>query len=235
MAIQLSGDDINLAYEDEMGLDCFAYSTHIDGLQDEKEVAERAYGLEVILNGALRLDREEAQSERVRFTEVVRLETGLLKRINPEALEQYPFDKDAPVEQKILDISNPKTDYSSYLIHLSKSDDNIRTLVLLVGLLSSHSALEKVLTWGTLYKIYDSVRFVSRESGIDYLPFVDEIRLDQFTGTCNNMSVLGISSRHGLAKNSPPKKTLTDLAEAVDLIVKMASKFVRAYVTSKYS
>jgi hypothetical protein len=229
------GNDIDLSYEDDhMGMQFFAYSRHIDELDEPLHVAQRLYSLQLILNGALRLCWGNTQNYPVYFTEFALCESGGRHSVYAHTIEENPFSTDPAIDENLPDWNSPKKKYSSYLVNLSKHDPELRGLLFLVGLISSNSPIESILTWGTLYKILDSVKHYSQSNNFRLESFADQGRIEEFKAACNNMSILGLYARHGAASNKPPKKVITDLSEATNLIVSLASNFCDAYVKARY-
>jgi hypothetical protein len=229
------GNDIDLSYEDDyMGMQFFAYSRHVDELDDPKHVAQRLYSLQLILNGSLRISWNNAHTIPVRFEEFARCDSGGRRAVYAQSIEEFPFSNNPEIDANLPEWNQPKNQFVSYLVNLSKSDADLRGILFLIGLISSNSPIESILTWGTLYKILDSVKHHSKINGFQIDNFVDMARINEFTAACNNMSILGLYARHGAAANKPPRKVITNLPEATDLIVSLASNFCSAYVKKKY-
>lgn len=218
-----------------MGMQFFAYSRHIDELDDPKHVAQRLYSLQLILNGALRISWGNANTVPVSFIEFFSYNSGARHSVYASTIEECPFNLNSAADVNLPDWNNPKNRFPSYLVNLSKTDADLRGILFLVGLISSNSPVENILTWGTLYKILDSVKCYSKIYNFKIENYADISRINEFTAACNNMSILGLYARHGATENKPPKKVMTDLSEATNLIISLASKFCRAYVTAKYS
>lgn len=235
LTYKFPGNDIHLCYEnDHLGMQFFAYSYHVDEIDDPAHVAQRLYSLQLLLNGALRLDWGDINAMPVRFSEFVRTGGGERNAVYAKVIEENPFSSDPEIDN-FPKWNDPKSIYSSRLLNLSKSDGDLRGLMFLVGLISKNSPIESILTWGTLYKILDTVKHHSKNLKLPLNQMTDMQRVNEFTAACNNMSVLGIYARHGAAGNKPPTKVIADLDDAVDLIVSMAEKFCRAYICTKYS
>jgi hypothetical protein len=226
------GNDIALEYEnDELGMQFFAYSYHVDELDDPVHVSQRLYSLQILLNGALRLNRGVVNARPIKFTQFESVNGGLAHFVNPKNIEEDPFSQNPKIDHEQ---NNSKCSYSAYLLNLSKSDADLRFLLFLVGLISTNSPLECILTWGTLYKILDTVRHHSKVLNLSINKFSDNQKINAFTAACNNMSILGVYARHGAASNVPPTRVITDLDEAIKLIISMATKFCREYVKMRY-
>ncbi len=227
------GNDIDLSYEnDHLGMQFFAYSSHVDELDDPVHIAQRLYSLQLLLNGALRLSWGNIRAIPVHFTDFARSDGGERSSVYAKIIEENPFSG-KPEIVHFPKWNNPENSYPSYLLHVSKSDRDLRGLLFLVGLVSNNSPIESILTWGTLYKILDTIRHHSKTLQLPFDQLADKQKINAFTAACNNMSILGVYARHGAAGNDPPTKVITDLDEAIDLIVSMATKFCHAYVRSK--
>lgn len=153
-----------------------------------------------------------------------------------DSIEEYPFSGNPLINQLKNSLDGPNKSFASLLLHLSKQSTELRTLLFLCGLISVKSTLEKILTWSTLYKILDCLKHYSRKESFDVKLFADSAQLDMFTTACNNMSILGLSSRHGANANKlPTKKVMTDLDEAINLILSMTKLFATAFISKKYA
>lgn len=229
------GNDIDLSYEnDHMGMQFFAYSRHIDELDNAQLVAQRLYSLQLLLNGTLRANWRDANHYPITFTGFVLCNGGGFGSVHADIIEEQPFSQNSEIDVINSAWDDPKLRYPSYLLYLAKKDECLKTILFLLGLVSKGSTVEKILTWGTLYKILDCVRYYSRDIGKSLDDFADRTKINNFTAACNNMSILGLYARHGASANAPPKKVITDLSEAIDLIVEMAANFCEQYVQVKY-
>ena len=101
--------------------------------------------------------------------------------MHAETIEEYPFSTNPAIDFDLPEWNNPKNLFASYLVYLAKSDADLRGLLLLAGLITSSTAIECILTWGTLYKILDSVKRYSISNGFDINNFADMSVVNQFT------------------------------------------------------
>lgn len=70
-----------------------------------------------------------------------------------------------------------------------------------------------------------------KEADIDINTLIPKTKIKAFTATCNNMSILGLNSRHGLKDyGSPPKNVINDLEEAVFTVLCLSKNFVIEYI-----
>ena len=230
------GNDIHLSYEndDHCGMQFSAYSPHIDELTDANAVAARIFSLQLLLNGALSIESGRRNPVPVSFDSFHNLEGGNSSRACYSPIEEYPFRADSPSEPRPAGAMDPKRRVASYLLYLSKSDESIRNLLFLAGLLANNSPVETILSWATLYRIHDCAKTYSADLGIAYDSLADKTEIERFTAACNNMSILGLNARHGETRNKPPKRVMTDYEEAEGLIIAMAKKLVDAYVSAKH-
>ncbi len=159
---------------------------------------------------------------------------NIYDRIALETIEELPFNINSTINNNRSEWNKPKECSTSHLVYLAKIDPDLRTLLFLVGLISSNSPIECILTWGTLYKVLDTVKHLSKSISLEIDNFADKSRINEFTSACNNMSILGIYARHGKTANSAPKKVITDLKEAINLIISLARNFCDAYVRVKH-
>ena len=80
----------------------------------------------------------------------------------------------------------------------------------------------------------DTIKAGCRDINLDYKTLIDETSLEKFTAACNNPTVTGIFSRHGgTGKDIKKVKPITDLDEAIKLILCFANRFTKKYVTTK--
>lgn len=98
-------------------------------------------------------------------------------------------------------------------------------------MISTANSNEKILTWSTLYKCVDTIKHFCKEVGISYEDLVDKRKLNSFTSACNNPIVLGVYARHGTSNREPPRQEpMTNINEAIELILDFSNRFIRAYV-----
>ncbi len=233
---RFGGNDICLAYEnDDLGMQFFGFSLHIDALSEPSHVAQRLYSLQVLLNGALRVSSGHTNMIPIMFHQFSLCNGGSNHNVYAESIEESPFDLNPSIDKDLPYWKDPKNNYSSYILNKSKYDKVIRELLFLVGMISTtNSATERVLTWSTLYKILDCVKHYSKDFELPYDTFADKPRINEFTAACNNMSILGLNARHGPSGNKPPKKVMTCLNEASNLIVSLSQSFMQHYRESLF-
>ena len=83
-----SGNDIALAYDnDYMGMQSFAFSYHIDELDDPADVGRRLYSLQLLLNGALRLSSGKATEWPIVFTDFAAVNGGCRHPVYANTIE----------------------------------------------------------------------------------------------------------------------------------------------------
>lgn len=229
------GNDIGLSYEnDHLGMQFFGYSYHIDELDEEHEVASRLFTLQILLNGCLRVAWEEIFACPVEFVEFSRCDGGGRSEVYASKIEDFPFSLNPKIDQNQWDMRPASGRLHSYLLWLSKKDAALRAILIQIGLISLHGAFQRIMTWGTLYKIYDSVKYHSKVNDYPVEKFADEKRLNAFTAACNNSLLLGPNARHGDKGWGVPSSSITDIDEAANLVLEFASNFIRCYVRNKY-
>lgn len=234
---QFSSYDIGLVYEDDhMGMQFFAYSRHVDELNNPKDVSKRLYSIELLLNGALRVAWADYEPCPIKFTYFAELNVGGSHNVWADKIEEFPFQTTVLNQHTHHHLDSPKNYFPSYLFYLSKQSEELRSLLFLCGLISTNTPLENILTWSTLYKIVDCIRHYSKEISIPINDIVDPANLNKFTAACNNMSVLGLNARHGASGNPQPSsdRVITDINEAINLILGMANKFAHKYIAIKF-
>lgn len=225
------GNDISLCFEDDhMGLQFYAFSHHIDELDDPEQVARRLYSLQLILNGALRLAWNENFTPPVQFTHFYLCRGGAHHDVHASNIEFEPFSQNSDIDRYESKYCPATGRFSSFIVNRCKQDEAMRTLVFQIGLISLNSSLEKIMSWATLYKIYDSVKFYSEKNGYDFSDFCDQKKIKEFTAACNNSMVLGIYARHGEKGWKEPAAAITDINEATELIIDLAHNFVTMHI-----
>lgn len=229
------GNDINLSFEDDhMGMRFFAFSYHIDELDNPERVACRLFSLQLLLNGALRIACNENFSVPIKFTHFALCCGGAPHSVHASNIENEPFSKNADIDKYECEASPAKDRLSSYILNLCKKDKALRSLIFQVGLISLNTSQEKIMTWGTLYKIYDSVKFHSKQNNYDFSCMADPHRIKQFTAACNNSLLLGVFARHGDMGWGQPAAAITDVNEAISLIIDLAHKFCVAHINAQH-
>jgi hypothetical protein len=147
------------------------------------------------------------------------------------SFDDYPFDPAVMAAEPTGYAYDPTRHCASHLIHLSKQHLPIRALLIQAGLISIHDARSQILAWNELYKMLDTMRHVSKRHGWAESMFAVPADLEKFTAACNNMSVLGINARHGLAGNAAPTRVITNIGDATSLIFGMATAFCSKYMS----
>ncbi|BAN69211.1 hypothetical protein [endosymbiont of unidentified scaly snail isolate Monju] len=229
------GNDISLAYEDDhLGMQFYAFSYHIDELDDPEHVACRLFSLQLLLNGALRVAWNENFPVPVKFTHFALCEGGRQYSVHASNIENNPFSQNADIDRFEHSSTPAKGRLSSHILNLCKKDEVLRSLIFQVGLISLNSSLETIMTWGTLYKIYDSVRYHSKKNAYDFSKMGDPNRINQFTAACNSSLLLGVFACHGDMGWGQPAAAITDINEATSLIIDLAQKFCVAYINAQH-
>jgi hypothetical protein len=222
-------NDFGFACDDERGMLFFAYSYHIDDLDDPAEVGRRLFSLELLLNGALRIESQSANIFPTTFPEFAAADGGVTHIVDPSSFDEYPFNSDPAIDRDVVYIGNR---LAAKLINLAKRDDAIRTLLFLFGMVRLNSPFEKMVSWGTLYRILDTVKYYAKEGKLACAK-LDDKRVKEFTAAVNSMSILGLNARHGVSGNAPPKHVINDLNSACILMLEIATEFLEKYTKSK--
>ena len=219
-----------------------AYSPPIDGIKNEKDLIKRVLSLNILVNGSLFVAAAKTMIK-VEFINYHIEDKSISDTIQKDGyssfwsdtIEEYPFHND---ESYYLINENrnlpKKADLDSMLFSISKFDFIIRTLLFQAGLIFNNGINDKILTWNTLYKMVDTIKAGCSDINLDYKTLIDETSLEKFTAACNNPTVIGIFSRHG-GTGKPIKRItpITDLNEAINLILCFANRFSKVYVTTK--
>lgn len=146
LASQLYGNDLSLYYLDdpETGLSYRATSPHLNDVSDSEEVGKRIYSLQVILNGALLASEVETFSRPVEFARFWR-EGHQIFKAKADQLDEFPFSDSVSTTEE--DPFGSAANDVGRLIHLSKQSDPIRINLLLLGLISKRTTIEKIHSW----------------------------------------------------------------------------------------
>jgi hypothetical protein len=206
------------------------YSPHIELLTDPKKISQRVLSLFLLYNGSGYIRRLNLNSK-VRATAIYGKEFH--EKVWASEIEEYPFEHNEDFYEKDC-FKYEDTPLDTVLFELAKIDQVVRTILFLAGLITPTNSFEdSILSWGTLYKIYDTVDYGCKESVININSLIPKAKLKAFTATCNNMSILGLNSRHGLKKyGSPPTNIITELEEAVYIILCLSKNFLTEYIKS---
>ncbi|HAT7741552.1 TPA: hypothetical protein I7167_22020 [Vibrio vulnificus] len=229
---QQIGGVLALSHEhDELGVYNTAYSGYLEHLTDVKSVSERAFGLELLLNGAMRIAHANCDFIPIHFQEVLHIPTGIRSTVSPVAVDDNPFDLPTGIVAPSYSAVYINASLQSQLVNLSQTDEAIRTILFLSGLIKTVDLTDRILAWSTLYKIYETVRHFSNVNSIDFNALFDNSRVTAFTTACNQMSVLGIYARHGHGKaGRAPKNFITELDEAIEIVLNLAKNFCEEYL-----
>ncbi|AQT60652.1 hypothetical protein B0D95_11615 [Cellvibrio sp. PSBB023] len=229
------GNDIGLAYDDDhLGMQFYAFSYHIDEIEDPEHVACRLFSLNLLLNGALRVAWNKNFAVPVEFTHFALCDGGGQHSVHAANIENNPFSQNADIDKYEHEATPASGRLSSRIFNLCKKDEVLRSLIFQVGLISLNSSLETIMTWGTLYKIYDSVKYHSKKNNYDFLKLGDPGRINQFTAACNSSLLLGVYARHGDMGWGQPAAAITDINEATSLILDLANKFCLVHIGAQH-
>ena len=208
-----------------------AYSPHIENLSDINHIMKRVLSLILLYNGSQYITDLNLHHK----INAIGIEgKGFSENLWASEIEEYPFE----YNEKFYDKSCFKyidTPLDTVLFDLTKIDYILRTLLFLAGLISRRDSFEdKILTWSTLYKIYDTVTYGCKEAKININELAPKKKIKAFTATCNNMSVLGLNSRHGLDYGKTPKDIIHNLEEAIYIILCLSRNFATRYIKTVY-
>jgi len=205
-----------------------AYSPHIENLSDVKYIMKRVMSLMLLYNGAGYITSLNLNSKVIATAIDGK---GFSEKLWASEIEEYPFEYNEDFYDKSC-FKYTNTSLDSVLFDLTKIDKTIRVLLFLAGLISRPNTFEEsILNWGTLYKIYDTVNHGCKETDIDINTLIPKTKIKALTATCNNMSVLGLNSRHGLKEyGTPPTNIINNLEEAVFIVLCLSKNFVIEYI-----
>lgn len=235
LCYHMRSKDIGLCYDDEQGMVFYAFSHHADELDDPKMAASRIFSLGLLLNGAIRVAWKKVPEVPTRFNEFYSCSPRVKQYASVDVIDEYPFTYSELPTDAFSTLDAIKSHLPSYLLHLSKNDAFLRHLLFCVGMISNSTQIERIHTWATLYKILDSVKTGCRELGIKLEGLCVLSEIERFTSACNNESILGLYARHGLKQNEPPKRVMTSLDDATQLIVSLAGAYAEKHIAIKYS
>lgn len=229
----MGGNDIGLNFEnDELGYQKYGYSYHIDELEDNKHIATRLYSLQLLLNGAMRISWASNNHAPIKFIDFRGVNGGTTHEVYADFLEEYPFSKNPDIDHCFAKHSRPEKTFTSLLFHKSKTHEALRILLFQAGLISVKDSNNRIITWGTLYKMNETIKYFSYKNNISYDNLQDQSKINDFTAACNNISVLGVYARHGIPREKPPSSVITDIDEAIQLILDMANLFAHQYLST---
>lgn len=205
-----------------------AYSPHIENLSDVNHIMKRTMSLMLLYKGSQYIT---GLSLNYKITANSIHGKGYSENLWASEIEEYPFEHNADFYDKSC-FKYTNTSLDNVIYDLTKIDSTIRTLLFLAGLISHPNGFEdSILSWGTLYKIYDTVNYGCKEAEIDINTLIPKSKLNAFTAACNNMSILGLNSRHGLTNyGKPPKNVISDLEEAVFIVLCLSKNFLIEYI-----
>jgi hypothetical protein len=224
LTYQMRSNDVSFAYEDDdtTGLLFLGYSAHLDPLTDFDSAIRRLYSIELLVNGALRLGLNTPLPQPLRFHRLIDLEKKCSANVTLVAsIEESPF---ADSIEEVFTSEQMRSHWPSRILHASKTDLTARSLAFLSGMISTSSSLECIATWSTLYKMRDTIRTGCDELSVEPEKLCDIKQVEAFTAACNNENVLGLAARHGKTSSGKPKKTISDLNEAITLMVALGGE-----------
>ena len=227
----------NLEYDDYEQVILQGFSPHIEKITSERFLIKRIISLNILLNGALFIASLNS-NQKVKFESYETKNDIGINKDNyygfwTDTIEEYPFENNE--EYYLANKNLPlEADLDVMLFGIAKFDYIIRTLLFQAGFIYNNGIHDKILTWNTLYKMVDTIKFGCKEEDIDFEEMIDKNSLNRFTAACNNPTILGIYSRHG-GKGKEIKKfqSLEDIEQAISLILCFAKNFATLYVTKK--
>ena len=205
-----------------------AYSPHIENLTDVKHIMKRIMSLMLLYNGSQYIT---GLNLNYKITANAIYGKGFSENLWASEIEEYPFEHNADFYDKSC-FKYTNTSLDNVIYDLTKIDTTIRTLLFLAGLISHPNGFEaSILSWGTLYKIYDTVSYGCEQENIDINTLIPKGKIKAFTAACNNMSILGLNSRHGLKSyGDQPKNVISNLEEAVFTVLCLSKNFLIEYI-----
>lgn len=229
---------LNCEYDHSEQIYGLVFTEHIESLTTIEDIAKRLFSIQILLTGARFVELGTETHRRIKFDKFEIKDHDVFSdgfhNVYSDSIEEYPFEN---TEEENIENPSLRTPcgLDSMLFSLSKIDYVIRSLLFQAGMIRTYQSSDKIFTWSVLYKIVDTVKYGCKNIGIDINDLIESGDLNKFTSACNNSLVLGISARHGLDKKSKiPKKTpITNIEEAVNLILCLSNKFVTKYIKAK--
>ena len=214
-----------------------AYSPHIEKLKTKKDLNRRLVSLNILVNGALFVSSAKT-IPRISFNNYhvenrsLDIETNGMS-LWSDVIDEYPFEHSEEHYKQSPNIKLP-ADLDSVLFSIAKLDFIIRTLLFQAGVIFNNSVTDKILTWNTLYKMVDTIRHGCKEIDKNIEDLIESKDLERFTSACNNPTVLGVYARHGGSAKEPKRiQPITNLDEAIELILCLANRFAKIYIMAK--
>ena len=210
-----------------------AYSPHIENLSDKEHITKRVMSLILLYNGSQYIT---GLNLNYKVVATAINGKGYSEKLWASEIEEYPFEHTEEFYDKSC-FKYTNTSLDSVLFDLTKIDQIIRVLLFLAGLISRPNSFEdSILSWGTLYKIYDTVDHGCKEAEININTLISKTKIKALTATCNNMSILGLNSRHGLKNyGTPPTNIINNLEEAVFTVLCLSKNFTIEYIKKVHS
>lgn len=193
-------------------------SHHFDDLETPQAVHDRAMMLKALFDGALFLAGYDTSD----------VQLGALHQYPGENRVTKPSTFDvlaSPFSQKHLlkeidKFDNPSDDLIANAVFLCRTDKACHEILSLLGV--------NGVTWVSLYAALDTVKWYGwNEAKIVNDAKVSASELKAFTGTANNVNVIGALARHGESGFGIPTKTMT-LDEAEIIMRKVLRAFFDA-------
>lgn len=219
-------EDINFYeyYTDYDTIEIYATSKHLKNLSNDKDIIKRAYTLIMLFNGSQIIGNKS-------FFYTLTIDS--IYKNDTQISECFDNIDENPFIHNQTQLKMFKYKFDEGLFCLAKKDFIIKTILLFYGLLkdpSKSNLNQNILNWSTLYKIYDTIKSIYNIRKL----VAQELyrKINTFTGACNNMSILGLHSRHGLTNNTPPSN-IVSLEESIDIILKLTDYFLNKYLKEK--
>lgn len=228
--------------EDDKPPNCFLTSPHLTELKSPLEIWARALALLQIYNGSNNLvynpnrEYENYEAQKItdlyiwdKYVKITPKDTFDILPFKPfdDKLIDFPLNKIIDPKDKLGILKVVKSNRRTHAIYLSKSNDDVRNLLLQLG---------NGLDWINLYCILDTIKYYSKlinnkfyENILTNANLTNE-DVKAFTGTVNNFGLIGLSARHGNLGWSTPART-ANLKESRTIILKL----VNSYFEIKYN
>lgn len=211
--------------EDSRPPEFFFTSKHLDDLVEPREIWAKGLYLLSLYKGAYHIfsydphDPYDLQNN-LTLSRLYPWENNRnITPANPHLISpEDPFTPDK-INAPLLPFECPEADPIANSIHKSKSEKQIRNILLQFG-----SGID----WINLFAILDSLKTYSSNDKFSQIISKCGITPDDvksFTGMANNFGLLGVAARHGDLNWEPPKRKVS-INESRALLIKITRKFL---------
>lgn len=199
----------------------FFTSEYLTPLTDKEEIWAKGLFLLKLYNGAVNIDEVNHDwDSSVAFHRLMNWTTyeDLTPAEAHRILPLNPFPSSLVTDETEKEKCKQGR-FIKYSIFLSKSEDDVRSLLLLAG---------NTLNFVTLYAIYDTLNFYLDKNWDEFVVECGYTKklIKAFTATANNFGLLGINARHGEKGWGTPTDTLS-LEKSKKMILCLTKRYIQ--------